>query len=90
MKSIFYFANIITSLCSFCSLKDETVIHIFVHCSKNKRLWCIVTDYFKPNLGELFRGSFCGDGEGGAGGGGGGGGVKITPCLKLVRIMLET
>ena len=82
MKSFFYFANIITSLCSFFNLKDETVIHIFVHCSKTKRLWCIVTDYFKPNLGELFRGSFCGDG--------GGEGVKITPCLKLVRIMLET
>ena len=24
------------------------------------------------------------------GGGGGGGGVKLPPCLKLVRIMLET
>ena len=37
---------------------------------------------FNPNLGGLFRGSFWG--------GGGGGGCKITPCLKLVRIMPET
>ena len=34
---------------------------------------------FNPNLGGIFRGSF----------GGGGGGCKITPCLNLVRIMLE-
>ena len=31
-----------------------------------------------PNLGELFRGSFCGEA-----------GDKITPCLKLNRIMLK-
>ena len=34
-----------------------------------------------PNLSELFRGSFWGWG---------GGEVKLPPCLKLVRIMLET
>ena len=33
-----------------------------------------------PNLGGLFRGSFLGGGKGG----------KITPRLKLVRIMLES
>ena len=33
-----------------------------------------------PNLGGLLRGSFLGGGKGG----------KITPCLKLVRIMLES
>ena len=31
-----------------------------------------------PNLGGLFRGLFCGEA-----------GDKITPCLKLNRIMLE-
>ena len=34
-----------------------------------------------PNLAVLFRSLFWG---------GGGGGGKTTPCLKLVRIMLET
>ena len=34
-----------------------------------------------PNLSGLFRGSFWGWG---------GGEVKLPPCLKLVRIMLET
>ena len=42
-------------------------------------------DKINPNLGGLFRGSFSGER---------GGGGKITapppPCLKLVRIMLET
>ena len=37
---------------------------------------------FNPNLGGIFNSSFWG-------GGGGGEGVEITPCLKLVRIMLE-
>ena len=35
---------------------------------------------FNPNLSGFFNGSFCGRGDGG----------KITPCLKPVRIMLET
>ena len=26
------------------------VIHLFVHCSKTKRLWCAVAEYFKINL----------------------------------------
>ena len=38
--------------------------------------WCL-----NSNLGGLFRGSFW-DGTGAGG--------KITPCLKLVKIMLET
>ena len=25
------------------------VIHLFVHCSKIKRLWCTVIEYFKRN-----------------------------------------
>ena len=36
---------------------------------------------FNPDLGGLFRGSFVVGEEGGG---------KITPCLKLVRVMLET
>ena len=39
-----------TSLCSFCNLEDETVFQIFFHCSKTKRLWCTVIEYFKRNL----------------------------------------
>ena len=49
IKRFFYFANN-TSLCSFCNLEDETVIHLFAHCSKTKRLWCTVIQYFKINL----------------------------------------
>ena len=41
---------------------------------------------FNPNLGGLFRGLFCGR----VGGSWRVGECKITPCLKLVRIMLET
>ena len=40
------------------------------------------------NLGGLFRGSFCGVYV--CVGMGGDGGLKLSPCLKLVRIMLET
>ena len=39
-----------TSLSWFWNLEDETVIHLFIHCSKTKRLWCTVTEYFKRNL----------------------------------------
>ena len=46
------------------------------HISRSYRFVAEVT--FKPNLGGIFRGSFCG------------GGAKITPCLKLVSIILET
>ena len=42
--------------------------------------------FFNPNLGEFFKGLFWG----GVRGGGGGGGVKSPPCLKLIRIMLES
>ena len=36
-----------------------------------------LSKYFDSNYSGIFRGSFC---DGG----------KITPCVKLVRIMLET
>ena len=39
-----------TSFYSFCNLEDETVILLFVHCSKTKRLWCTVINYYKINL----------------------------------------
>ena len=39
-----------TALCSFCNLEDETVIHLFVYCSKTKRLWCTIIEYFKVNF----------------------------------------
>ena len=33
-----------TSLCYFCNLEDETVTHMFVHCSETKRLWCAILE----------------------------------------------
>ena len=47
---IFLFHKNNISICSFCNLKDETVNNLFVLCSKTKRLWCTVIDYFKRNL----------------------------------------
>ena len=49
-EKLFLFRGHNTPLCSFCNLEDETVIHLFVHCSKTKRLWCTIIDYFKTNL----------------------------------------
>ena len=46
----FLFRKYNTSLCSFCNLEDEKVIHLFVHCSKTKRLQCTGTEYFKRSL----------------------------------------
>ena len=42
-------------------------------------VYCEINFNFNPNLGGIFKGSFWGGVDG-----------KITPCLKLVRIMLET
>ena len=39
-----------TSLCLFCNLEDKTVIHVFVLCSKTKRLRCTVIEHFKRNI----------------------------------------
>ena len=44
--------------------------------------WQLTGHYFNPNLGRLFKGPFWSGGEGGGG--------KITPCLKLIRVMLES
>ena len=41
----------------------------------------VVMGFLNPNLGSLFRGCFEVLGEGG---------ITLPPCLKLVRIMLET
>ena len=39
-QKLFLFRKHDTSLFSFRNLEDETVIHLFAHCSKTKRLWC--------------------------------------------------
>ena len=49
-QKLFLFRKHNTSLCSFCNLEDKTVIHLFAHCSKAKRLWCTVIEYFEINL----------------------------------------
>ena len=49
-EQLFLFRKHNASLFSFCNLEDETVIHLFVRCSKTKRLWCTVIEYFKINL----------------------------------------
>ena len=49
-QKLFLFYKLNTSPCSFCNLEDETVIHLFVHCSKTKRLQCTIIEYFKRNL----------------------------------------
>ena len=41
-QKLFLFRKHNTSLCSFCNLEDEKVIHLFAHCSKTKRLRCTV------------------------------------------------
>ena len=46
-QKLFIFCKHDTSLCSFCNLEDKMVGHLFVHCSKTKRLWCRVAEYFK-------------------------------------------
>ena len=48
IKSFFSFRKHNTSVRSLCNLEDETITHLFVHCSK--QLWCTVTDYIKRNL----------------------------------------
>ena len=49
-QKLFLFWKHNTSLCPFCNLEDETVIHLAIHSSKNKRIWHTVIDYFKINL----------------------------------------
>ena len=49
-EQLFSFRKHNASLFSFCNLEDETVIHLFVSCSKTKRLWCTVIEYFRINL----------------------------------------
>ena len=48
-QKLFLFRKHNTSLCSFCNLEDETVIHLFCWLF-SKRLWCTVIEYFKINL----------------------------------------
>ena len=49
-QKLFLFCKHNTSLYSFCNLEDKTVIHLFVHCSKTKQLWCTVIEYFNRNI----------------------------------------
>ena len=49
-QKVFLFRKHNIPLCSFCNLEDETVVHLFVHGSKIKQLWCKVKEYFKINL----------------------------------------
>ena len=49
-QKLFLFPKHNTQLYSLCNSEDEMVIHLFVHCSKTKRLWCTVIAYFKRNL----------------------------------------
>ena len=49
-QKLFLFCKHNTSLCSFCNLEDETIIHLFAHCSKTKQLWCKVIANLKINL----------------------------------------
>ena len=45
-KMLFKFGLKETSQCSFCKLKDETVIHLFVECSIVNNLWNKLRLYF--------------------------------------------
>ena len=49
-QKLFPFRKHNNPLCSFCNLEDETVIHLFVNCSKTKQLWCTAIEYFKINF----------------------------------------
>ena len=49
-QKLFLFRKHNIPLCLFGNLEDETVIHLSVHCSKTKRLWYTVIQYFKINL----------------------------------------
>ena len=42
LSKAFFISHTYTPVCSFCNLEDETVIHLFVHCSKTTRLSCKV------------------------------------------------
>ena len=51
IKMLFlFFGKHNTSLCLFCNLEDKAVIHVFVLCSKTKRLRCTVIEHFKRNI----------------------------------------
>lgn len=49
-RKLFWFCKHNISLCSFCNLQVDMVIHRFFHCSKTKRLWFTVIKFFKKNL----------------------------------------
>ena len=38
-KVLFRFAKIVSPLCSFCKMIDESPLHLFYNCTKTKLLW---------------------------------------------------
>ena len=54
-EKLFLFHKHNTALCSFCNLEDETVIHLFVYCSKTKQLSCTVIQYFLASLKLMIK-----------------------------------
>ena len=44
-KQLFVFNKKETKLCSYCSLQDETINHIFVECKFAIKLWCDLRHY---------------------------------------------
>ena len=49
-KRLFTFAKSNTTLCSFCHLEDETVIHLFALCRETKVLWKKLQRHYKNHL----------------------------------------
>ena len=56
-QKIFCFTNN-NSLCLFCNLEDETVIHLFVHFSKTKRLEIFIFLYYHHRVPFLASNNF--------------------------------
>ena len=63
-------------------LENDTMFSDSVYCLNIRE-----NDCFNPNLGGLYRGSFC---NGGGGGGGGGGGCRVEGEVKLRPRNLKT
>ena len=49
-KHLYIFKLSDIKLCSICNQEDETVIHLFSNCSKNKTLWNSLKEFFKDTI----------------------------------------